>query len=360
MKNEKYTVQNFYLKIYLRFLDFFFSRFLFKKQSLSNIQYRKVLILQLAHLGDVVLSTSIFPIIKKQYPDANIGLVVGSWAKDLVQDHPLIDEIYYLDHPKNNRGKYSIFKKALTFLLQWLQVSRNLRKELYDASIDLSGFYPNSHVLTFFSKVKNRVGYVSGGGGALLSNGFYWDTEDKHITKRYEKLLGALDIKASNNSFLIPSLQNIQRKRKSKGTNPYVIFHPFSGDKRKDWSYEKWAELLKMVPSSFSVIFTGKGREEEKKIDGLINRSVLAENRANSTSLHELGSLVAGASLVVSTDTAVGHMASAFKVPTLTVFTKHSNSKLWSPPSTLSFPLENPSVSEVFHHMNNILQIRSS
>ena len=107
-----YLARNPCLYLYLKVLDAFFSFIkVFKKTSAFELSPKKILIIQLAHKGDVIMTTSILPIIKKAYPMATVGMLIGSWSKEVVQEHPLVDILHILDHPKLNRSDKSLIKK---------------------------------------------------------------------------------------------------------------------------------------------------------------------------------------------------------------------------------------------------------
>lgn len=359
MKKKAYfsTVKNPLLLFYLLVLEkigFFFK----KTENLKkNKPPKRLLLIQLAHLGDVILSTSILPLIKQKYPGVKIDLLIASASFSLIKDHPLIHQIYCLDHPKLNRKKRS-FLKIPAYLFQCRKVSKHLKRNAYDISIDLSGFYPNSHFLTYFLKIPKRIGYLSGGFGNLLTDPFFFDLNKDHITLKYAKLLAAIDIHAPNNAFLTPHLPFTKKQKKEK---PYVVFHPFSGDRKKDWEIKKWKELLTLfAQTKYEVIFTGKSAKERRKINEIIT-NINAKNLAGKISIDDLKEIVANADLVISVDTMASHLAAAFLVPTLVVFSNASDPNIWRPASVNSHCVSsNISEKEVFSEANKLLQLRRS
>ena len=58
---------------------------------------KKILIIKLSAIGDVLLAIPSFEAIKKKYPDAKTSLLIGNWSKDLVKANPYIDEIISID-----------------------------------------------------------------------------------------------------------------------------------------------------------------------------------------------------------------------------------------------------------------------
>ena len=51
---------------------------------------RRILLLNGTHIGDIIISTSILPILRSAYTSAEIGFMVGSWSSMVLKNHPEI------------------------------------------------------------------------------------------------------------------------------------------------------------------------------------------------------------------------------------------------------------------------------
>jgi len=70
----KYLVKNPFLFGYLWLTDAFFSLFIRKKKENKTIDSpKKILVSNIAHFGDVIIATSVLPVIKKAFPAMEIG-----------------------------------------------------------------------------------------------------------------------------------------------------------------------------------------------------------------------------------------------------------------------------------------------
>jgi ADP-heptose:LPS heptosyltransferase len=85
---------------------------------------KKILIISLKHLGDVVTTTCVLPLLRENWPDAPIHYLVNPEAAPLVAEHPLVARVFTAGRKD---GRAAEFKMA-----------RELRRERYDLVLDYS------------------------------------------------------------------------------------------------------------------------------------------------------------------------------------------------------------------------------
>jgi len=69
----------------------------YKQDWQRRYKIRKILITRLRFMGDVVLTTSILPILAKHFPNAKIDYLAEPPYVDLLQNHPLISNLFSFD-----------------------------------------------------------------------------------------------------------------------------------------------------------------------------------------------------------------------------------------------------------------------
>ena len=84
---------------------------------------KKILVISLSNIGDVILTFPVIDILKRDFAEARIDLVVGINGESLVAGNPCLGKIYVY---RKNQTPWAI--------LQWL---RTLAKERYDCVVDL-------------------------------------------------------------------------------------------------------------------------------------------------------------------------------------------------------------------------------
>ncbi len=325
----KYLVQNFWLYFFLKLADCFFH--LFKRNKyLPPISPKKILISHLGHLGDLVIATSVLPLLKRAFPHAKLGFLASSWSKAVIENHPFIDKLHLLDHWKLNRSKSSLGKKVYQYFKSFFSSYQEIRKEGYDAAIDLYFYYPNSILLLSLARIPRRIGYTSSGFGSLLTDAIDWTFQEQYVSEYYKPLLKKIGVEErfiqNMKPFLrVPSeekqealLQKLSKTAQEKG---YWILHMGASADKKEWPLEKWKGLAKKISGEgFFIVFTGHGEEEKKRIDQVKEGLANVQSLCNELSWDELVLLIQKATILISVDTVVTHIAFAFGVPTLILF----------------------------------------
>mgnify|MGYP000394765212 FL=1 len=105
---------------------------------------KKVLIIQTAFLGDVILATPLIANLKLKFPEAEIDFLVKKGNQELLSNHPDLREVFTFD--KKNKGS------------EILSLVQLFRKNRYDLVINLHRF-ASSGLLTVLSGAKRKIGF---------------------------------------------------------------------------------------------------------------------------------------------------------------------------------------------------------
>lgn len=107
---------------------------------------KKILVIQLRQIGDVVLSTPIPRLLKKHLPGARVCFLTEAPSHKLLEGNPHIDELLLNDR----KGSF------------WdtLKLWRTLRAEKFDAIVDCMG-NPRSAQMSFVSGAPMRISYAN-------------------------------------------------------------------------------------------------------------------------------------------------------------------------------------------------------
>ena len=107
--------------------------------------YRRILLIQLRAIGDVILTTPALRVLKRHFPEAQIDFLTNAAPAEILQNNPHLNEI--LIYPYSRKNAAGLFREAL-----------RLRRRQYDVVIDFLGTAATA-LMTRFSGAPVRVGY---------------------------------------------------------------------------------------------------------------------------------------------------------------------------------------------------------
>jgi len=334
----KYLMRNPWGNLALRTFDALFPS---SKAPNSFFSPDKILLSNLSHLGDVVIATSVLPVIKRAFPQTKIGFLLGSWAKGLLKGHPLVDYVHTVDHWKLNRSDASFWKKLLHYSQSGAKAIEDIKQVNYSVALDLYTYFPNAAPLFWRCGIPVRIGYNSGGFGSFFTHSLRWHNHNTHVSHYYWDLLKALAIQQTDSPPLFPNLPPIPEEAKvslyrkfpflccEKG---FLIFHMGNDSSLKAWPKQKWQQLTeKFIREGYMVVFTGQGKEEEKNIRDLCIKIPHTIDLCNMLAFEELAFLLQNAKLLISIDSMIAHFASVFHLPSLVLFNGIDNIAHWRP-----------------------------
>lgn len=326
----RYLIRNPIANIALHMIDA--ALFCLPRKRHFNIpRPRRILISNIAHIGDVVMMTALLPVIHEALPDVEIGVIVGSCSKPLLEDHPLVQKVHILDHWKlyGRKGYLKRFKQTL----------EEVKTQNYDVSVDCCYYFPNTAYLNYRAKIPVRIGYTSGGFGPLFTHPVQFVNRLQTTAEHFAALVSL--ITRIDYTLLYPNLPKNWNLGDAKAPGlsnckpeNYLVIHMGSGVWFKEWPLEKWRELShELVKRGHRLVFTGKGEKEAQAVHKVMEGLDHCEDFSNQLSLNECVSLIQRARLVITVDTSMGHIAAATKTPSISIFSGFLPIEHWHPKS---------------------------
>ncbi len=328
-----------------RMLDAVLGMFVYLRPLQESRPARRILIANGAHLGDVVLSTAVLPAIREAFPEARIGMLVGSWSRPVVRDHPMLDWVHTVDHWKISRARISLWEKMKVYWRTRRQALGEMREIGYDVAVDLYFYFPNAFLLLRQAGIPQRIGYTSGGFGPLLTRSLDLTLGTRSVVEYHCDLLRLIPGgERLNRAHARPVLPRVSFDvARVVGAGAYVVLHMGSGSPLKDWPLEKWRELaLALVARGRRLVFTGSGERERLQIEALLAEVDGNVNLCDRLKWPEFVEVVGGASLLVGVDSVAGHVAAAVGTPVIVVGHGMNNPVLWRPLADRSIVLTHP------------------
>lgn len=268
---------------------------------------KKILVIQTAFTGDVVLATAILEKLHCFFPGAQLDFLVRKGNEGLLKDHPFIHETIVWNKKENKKKNlFNIFK--------------NIRKEKYDAVINLQRF-ASTGLLTAFSGSKQKIGFDKNPFSFLFTKKIKHDlSSSKHEVERNNELIDHLTDGSFTKPRLYPSLKNFGEISKFT-LKPYVCMMPASVWFTKQYPVEKWIDLIENFPAEYTIYLLG-GKDDlplaEKIKSGVTSKAV--EVLAGQLNFLSSAALMKGAAMNYTNDSAPLHFASAVDAPVTSIF----------------------------------------
>lgn len=301
----------------------------FRKKPDPAAKYKRILVVRLDQLGDVVMTLPAVRLLREAFPDSRVDFLVAPWARDLVE--PYADEIHVFENSYFG-GKGA----AVSCLLEWISFVRMFRRNRYDLAVDFRGDLRTAALL-YLSAAGRRVGYGNAGGGF-----FYTDClperEGRHQSDRAldcVRLLGC-EVRGEVQPFRYrspdPEMWREKFSALALASRPWIVMHVGSGYASKRWPADRFFNVIDRLLSEAggTVILTGHQKETEiarpyfKEREGLLNF-------IQKTTLLELCALIDKADLFVGNDSGPAHLAAALGKKTLVLFSGTNDWRLWHP-----------------------------
>lgn len=265
----------------------------------------KLLIIQTAFLGDVVLTLPLIQAAKKHLK-AQISVVCIPSTKNILERHPSIDELVVFDKKADEKGFFSMIKFA-----------KKLKDKKFDAVLVPHPSF-KSGLISYLAAIPERVGFSNSAGKLFFTDKISFDGK-KHQSERYLGLLKHFGVDAGYEKpeIYIDEKDDILPENKTIfGINPGSVWAT------KRWPAEKYAALADRISSELGgqvVIFGGSddavtASEVEK------NMKSHAVNLAGKTTLKQLAALIKKCGVFITNDSGPMHIAAAFDVPVVAVF----------------------------------------
>ncbi|HEX6968701.1 MAG TPA: glycosyltransferase family 9 protein [Micromonosporaceae bacterium] len=261
-----------------------------------------ILALRALGVGDLVTAVPALRGLRAAFPDRVLALAAPRWLAPLVRLVGDVDRLI----PVAGLGPY-----------RWPGPAPLL-------AVNLHGRGPQSHRLLSAAHPRRMLAFACPAAGHR--DGPPW-SESEHEVHRWCRLLHWYGIPAD------PADLGLRRVDPGRVPVGATIVHPGGKGARRRWPPERFAAVAgELARDGHRVLVTGSAAELGLAVRvaaqaGLGPDAVLA----GRLGLAELAALIAHARLVISTDTGVGHLATAYRTPSVLLFGPTSPRR-WGPP----------------------------
>ena len=302
--------------------------------NVDHQNIKRILIINLAFIGDVLLSTPVARALRERYPGAVIDMLVIPLAAPIARGNPYVDNVWEYD----KRGKH---KNARNL---WALI-RFLRSQHYDLAV-ATNFALRGALLAWASGIRYRVGYDAQHAGWFLTHiASARRPVVRHEAENYLDVLKPLGISTDDTSLALKldpgDVAALPAKVNRDKSRPLVLICPVGSYWQKSWTTAGFGELIRRLVPAAECYLIGARHEAGKLTQ--INKSAgdLAGELAGTLTLGELAALIAEARLLITVDTGPMHIANAVGTPVVALFGP-TDPRGWGPRGPRDIVLQRP------------------
>lgn len=286
-------------------------------------------------IGDMIINTSLIREIKLNHPNIKIDVICGRNSFDVIKNNPYLNQIF-------------LFKKGF---ISSYKLAQRLKPNFYDLVIDFREL-TDARTLFILNRINAKINVgIKKEGYKLFNISINEDFRQKHITEKIKSVLNLFRIQNPNLNYDLHLNSEDLKKvnltlQESRIYFPYIVINPYAAARFRNISLVRVLEIIQFHQNNSStltetkpsnVVLIGPPHKHEEL------QKFIKENKLKNVfclptiqTIMETAALISMADLVITPDTSIVHLASAFQRPTMALFREdrqelEQNSVIWAP-----------------------------
>jgi len=273
----------------------------------------RILIVDLAFIGDILMSTPAYKNIRSSFPDAFIDVLVAPACRPIVENINIFNRVWATG--MKTGGVKSI------------QVEQELtRAECYDIVICFHRGH-GTLIMLYMAGVPERVGFTNQGRFLFLTHGIPFRLERHRAWNHLKLLEECLPIEIDYNipTFMNPDDESLSKideiiDQNARG-KPLIAINPNAAWPTKRWLPEGFAKVADCIAEmGYTPVLIGSPKEKNISAQVLAGTSAEILDLTGRTSLKELAALFSRCDAAISNDSGPMHLANAVGTPVVSIF----------------------------------------
>ena len=313
--------------------------------DLRSRDFRKILLIKLSAVGDVIHTIPVLNKLRRRYPAAQLDWLVTPPIAELLRHHPAISNV--IEFAREEWSQPLSFKPFVSYG----RLAAKLRATGYDLVVDMHGQFRTA-VLTLATAAPVRIGFdrprpevwdasprqfsqearkhawqgAREGSWLAYTHHIPVPTLDLHAVDRYLNVGPLLGLAEGPPDFSFPippaaeaNVDSLLHSRQVGGAR-LVTMAPGTVWETKHWDSDKFAEVARhFLRTGFAVALMGT-RRERAVCDEVAKLAPGVANVAGETTLTELAALIRRSAISVTNDSGPMHLAVALDRPVVSIF----------------------------------------
>lgn len=311
----KRNIGNIWLR-YLNFKNSFNHKSTFKKSAIKN-----VLIIELSRMGDVVAILPAIKCLMYNLPNSKFNIFVN-------KNYTSIFSFFAASGFFNGNNVNLIPAERTDEINGLIESERILRNQHFDLICSMSPSFRNAF-LTLRLKAPYKVGFFRANSlftpflennlieAYGISNFSSISFKNENIEERGKKICAALGFESKFEDIYNKKALNL------KSDEPFIVLHPFSGWKYRNWKIDSYAQLINKIIEITQIKVVVIGSEEEKLIGERLKEKIKNKFKITTVFESELENVIhylSNTILFIGNDSGPLHLASALGVQSIGLF----------------------------------------
>ncbi len=285
----------------------------YRRKDLASAEIRRIAIIKLDHIGDVILSIPAIANLRASFPQAHIAMVVKSSSELVARYIPYVDEILCYDaryFDRSRGGKMLDLSRGMRF-------AREMRNREFDLIVDLRGSFA-SLLFAMIAKSEHRVDrgtyLVQRKSGRISPVSEHEAEVNMDILARAGVPIRLKEMFLELEKADLDSVDSLLRAGGELNLHsPVVVIHPGGPASLKRWSAERYAQLTCELLREYNARIVLVGGKGEKQIAHSIvsEMNEQAFDLSGRTTLGQLAAVLRRADLFIGNDSGPMHLAAA-------------------------------------------------
>ncbi len=287
-----------------------------KQKTATDSRFSRILIVQTAFIGDVVLVTPLIKRVAQCFPKAEIHFLTIPTSQSIVETLPYLRRLWIFDKRGRDRGLRGLWR-----------LGRQLRAEQFDVIL-VPHRSLRSALLVWLARAPIRIGFNRSAGHFLLTHRVPY-RPDIHEVERNLALLTPLGIDSPEKILpdVVPTAEDRQvveawMERNSLNNRfPRIALAPGSVWPTKRWPARYWGQLAaRLLETGHQVVLIGSAQDRFllPEIQSACQSSI--PSALGELTLRQSAELIRRCQLLISNDSAPTHLGVAVRTPVLTIF----------------------------------------
>ena len=289
----------------------------------------KILIIQKKFMGDVLVTSTILPLLKKKYPKSEISFLLEEKHAQILIGNPYIDHFLYFSNAPN---------KTLSELSEYK----------FDLVIDLYSKIETA-IITFFSGAKTRIGFFKKYTQFFYNHAVKRSTKvkSKNTTLGIEHRLQMLEPLGIPFQEVFPKVyiqedelekaHQILKENGLSASDDLIMISTFGSSEEKTYPIEYMAELLEFIvdyKSSAKILCNYLPSQKElfetlySQLSDRAKSSII--KNFDTKNLREFAAVTSLCKSLIGNEGGATNVSKSLDIPTFTIFSPHIRKSDWA------------------------------